>query len=200
MADFQAVFAVGDALAKYLQNAYNQTPVGTFTCNFRLVSSSEIANEDTAKLDNTVSIYLHRITTDDQFRYVTSLQDSPNEQPVLYLDLHYLITYWNVSAEGAEAEQKILTWTMQQLQSHPILDSSVLSLSPAAQGWDRTESVQLVPADLSLQDILDIWDGLGPKYRLTISYVVRAVRVDRSITPGMPVVATRFTLQDGGVS
>jgi len=60
--------------------------------------------------------------------------------------------------------------------------------------------VQLVPADLSLQDILNIWDGLGPSYRLTISYVVRVVRIDRSITPGMPVVATRFTFTDGGLS
>lgn len=116
---------------------------------------------------------------------------------MLYLDLHYLLSYWDASAEGAEAEQKILIWTMRQLQSHPILDTSILSLSSAAPGWDKTDSVQLVPADLSLQDILDIWDGLGPNYRLTISYVVRVVRVDRAITPEMPVVATRLTLQNG---
>ena len=199
MADYQAVFAVGDALAKYLQNNYDPTVVG-FPCTFKLVSSAEIANEDQTKLDKTVSLYLHRITTDEHFRAVTRLQDSPGDQPVLYLDLHYLITYWDASAEGAEAEQKILTWTMQQLQSHPILDSSVLSLSSAAPGWDRTESVQLIPSDLSLQDILNIWDGLGPSYRLTISYLVRVVRVDRAITPGMPVVATRFIFQDGGAS
>jgi hypothetical protein len=199
VADYQAVFAVGDALAKYLQNNYDPTVVG-FPCTFKLVSSAEIANEDQTKLDKTVSLYLHRITTDEHFRAVTRLQDSPGDQPVLYLDLHYLITYWDASAEGAEAEQKILTWTMQQLQSHPILDPSVLSLSSAAPGWDRTESVQLIPSDLSLQDILNIWDGLGPSYRLTISYLVRVVRVDRAITPGMPVVATRFIFQDGGTS
>lgn len=199
MADYQAVFAVGDAVAKYLQNKYDPTVVG-FPCTFRLVSSAEIANEDTTKLDKTVSLFLHRITTDENFRFVTRLQDSPNEEPVLYLDLHYLITYWDNSAEGAEAEQKILTWTMQQLQSHPILDSSMLSLSSAAPGWDATDSVQLVPADLSLQDILDIWDGLGPKYRLTIAYLARVVRVDRTITPDMPVVATRFNFQNGGTS
>jgi len=199
VADYQAVFAVGDALAKYLQNNYDPNVVG-FPCTFKLVSSAEIANEDQTKLDKTVSLYLHRITTDENFRYVTRLQDSPGEQPILYLDLHYLITYWDASAEGAEAEQKILTWTMQELQSNPILDSSILLLSSAAPGWDSTESVQLVPADLSLQDILNIWDGLGPSYRLTISYIVRVVRIDRSITPGMPVVATRFTFTDGGLS
>jgi hypothetical protein len=196
MADYQAVFAVGDALVKYLTNNYDQTAVG-FPCTFKLVSSTEIANEDTTQLDKTISIYLHRITTSDQFRYVTQLQDHPTDQPVMYLDLHYLVTYWDASAEGAEAEQKLLLWTMQQLQSRSILDTSVLSLSSAAPGWDKTDSIQIIPADLSFQDIMDIWDALGPHYRLSTCYIVRVVRVDRTIAPGMPVVATRFTYQNG---
>ncbi len=199
MADYQAVFAVGDSLVKFLQNNYDPAVVG-FPCTFKLVSSSEIATEDQTKLDKTVSLYLHRMTTNDNFRNASRLHDSPDEQPILFLDLHYLITYWDVSAEGAEAEQKILTWTMQQLQSHPILDASILSLSSAAPGWDTTEAIQLIPVDLSLEDILRIWDALGPKYRLSISYVARVVRVDRSIVPGMPVVATRFIYQDRGSS
>ncbi|MGD0931662.1 MAG: DUF4255 domain-containing protein [Candidatus Korobacteraceae bacterium] len=199
MADYQAVFAVGDAIVKYLANNYDATAVG-LPCTFRLVSSADIAKEDTTALDKTVSLYLHRITTAEFYRNVTRLQDLPSDQPVLYLDLHYLISYWDASADGAEAEQKILVWTMQQLQSNPILDTSVLSLSSTAPGWNKTDSVQLIPADLSLQDILDIWDGLGPKYRLTVGYVARVVRVDRTITSGVPVVATRFTLQNGSAS
>jgi hypothetical protein len=187
---------VGDALAKHLTNNYDPTAVG-FPCTFRLVSSTEIANEETTHLDKTVSLYLHRITTSEFFRNVTRLPNTPTEQPVMYLDLHYLITYWDASAEGAEAEQKILAWTMQQIQSHPIVDTSILSLSSAAPGWDKTESVQIIPADLSLQDILDIWDALGPHYRLSIGYVVRVVRVDRAITPSMPVVAIRSIYQNG---
>jgi hypothetical protein len=197
LANYQAVFAVGDAMARYLNNAYDPTVIG-FPCSFKLVSSAEIANEDTTKLDKTVSLYLHRITTDEHYRNVTVLPDQPYDQPVLYLDLHYLLSYWDAGAEGAEAEQKILTWTMQELQSNPIMDQSVLGLSQSAPGWDSTDAVQLIPADLSLQDILDIWNGLGPNYRLSIGYVVRVVRVDQSITPGMPVVATRFVLQNGG--
>ncbi len=197
MPDYQAVFAVGDALVKYLTNNYNPNVIG-FPCTFRLVSSAEIATEDTTALDKTVSLYLHRITSAEHYRNVTRLQDSLVDQPILYLDLHYLITYWDASAQGAEAEQKILVWTMQQLQSHPNLDVSTLSLSTTAPGWSKTDSVQIIPADLSMQDILDIWDGLGPKYRLTVGYVARAVRVDRTITPEMPVVATRFELANGG--
>ena len=64
MADYQAVFAVGDAMTKYLNNAYDPAVVG-FPCTFRLVSSAEIANENTANLNQTVSLYLHRITTSE---------------------------------------------------------------------------------------------------------------------------------------
>jgi hypothetical protein len=199
VADYQAVFAVGDAIAKYLNNAYNATLVG-FPCTFKLVSSAEISNQDTTKLDKTISLFLHRITTSEHFRYVTRLQDQPFDQPVLYLDLHYLISYWDANAEGAEAEQKILAWTMQELQSNPIMDTSVLGLSSSAPGWAATDSVQLIPADMSLSDVLDIWNGLGPKYRLSVAYIVRVVRVDQSITPGMPVVATQFAIQNAGAA
>jgi hypothetical protein len=64
--------------------------------------------------------------------------------------------------------------------------------------WDPTESIQLVLADLSLEDILRIWDALGPKYRLSIAYVARVVRIDRTAIPASPVVATRFTLEQNG--
>ena len=199
VADYQAVFAVGDALVKFLTNNYDPATVG-FPCTFRLVSSEEIANEDTTQLDKTVSIYLHRVTTNENFRFVTQLPDQPTGKPVMYLDLHYLFSYWDKSAEGAEAEQKVLVWTMQQLQSNPILDTSILSLSTTAPGWQTTDSIQIIPADLSLQDILDIWDGLGPNYRLTVGYVARALRVDTPVSPGPPVVATRFTIQPGGLN
>ena len=198
MAQYQAIYAVGKAIEKFLQ--INYPPDLGFKCTFQLVSSAEIATEGTGAttaLDQVVSIFLHRITTNENFRAVTRLKDLPGKQPILFLDLHYLITYWGTSAE---AEQLILAWTMQQLQSNPILDASIFSLSGVEAGWDPDETIQLVPADLSMQDILDIWDGLGPKYRLSVSYLARVVRIETSVPTDIPVVATRFTLQDGVTS
>jgi hypothetical protein len=197
MADYTAVFAVGDSLVRFLTSSYQaqQTALALPTpCTFKLVSSTEIATEETTTLDQMITLFLHRITTNDQFRSTSRLQDSNNKQPVLFLDLHYLITYWGAEAQ---AEQKLLAWTMQQLQSSPILDKSILTTNA---GWETTETVQLIPADLSLEDILRIWDALGPKYRLSVSYIARVVRIDRVISTGLPVVATRFTYQDGVTS
>jgi hypothetical protein len=187
MANFSAIYSVGNSIAQYLQNAYPPSLAASFACQFKLVSSTEIATEDTSALDRVVSIFLHRITINENFRSASQLLDAPTKQPAVFLDLHYLLTYWGTSSQ---AEQTILGWMIQQLQSSPILDSSILTSDGA---WDPTESVQLVMADLSLEDILRIWDALGPKYRLSVAYLARVVRIDRAITAGSPVVATRFT-------
>jgi hypothetical protein len=189
MANYSAIYSVGNSIATYLQNAYPADLSSNFACQFRLVSSTEIATEEQTALDKTVSIFLHRITVNENFRSASVIQDAPAKTPVIFLDLHYLFTYWGSSAQ---AEQTVLGWTVQQLQSAPILDKSVLSPDG---GWDANESVQLVLADLSLEDILRIWDALGPKYRLSIAYVARVVRIDRSVKPAGPVVATRFQFQ-----
>jgi Pvc16 N-terminal domain len=196
LADYTAIYSVGKSLAQYLGNSYLPSPLHTQypSVQFQLVSSSQIAEEDQTNLDQVVTVFLHRITIDENFRSAKRIQDEPTKKALLYLDLHYLITYWGTDPQ---AEQTILGWTMQQLQSAAILDSSILT---PATTWDPNESIQIVPADLSLEDILRIWDALGPKYRLSLCYIARVVRIDvsRSVTPEPPVVATRFQYTNEG--
>ncbi len=189
MADYTAIYSVGNSLASYLQSNYPPELKTAFPTNFQLVASAQIADEDQTNLDKTVSILLHRITINENCRSATRLQDIPNKQPVLFLDLHYLITYWGTDPR---AEQTILAWTMLQLQAAPILDNSILA---PASTWGAGETVQIIPADLSLEDILRIWDALGPKYRLSVSYIARIIRIDRALTPEPPVIATRLTFE-----
>jgi hypothetical protein len=192
VADYRAVYSVGSAIASFLGDHYPPPELKNqplFDCNFRLISSHDIASEDTQALDKVVSVFLHRVTRNEQVRSPNRVTDRRDVQPSLFLDLHYLITYWGSSAE---AEQVVLSWVMEQLESNPVLDTSTLS----GADWSTSETVQLVPTNLSLEDILRIWDALGPKYRLSISYIARFVRVDRLMVSGGPVVATRFRLQD----
>jgi hypothetical protein len=193
LADYTAVYSVGNSIAQFLGNSFPPALKALYpSVKFQLVASAQIAQEDTTTLDQVVTIFLHRITINENFRFATQIQDEPNKNPILFLDLHYLITYWGTDPQ---AEQTILAWAMLQLQTAPILDSSILTPSNI---WGSTESVQLVPADLSLEDILRIWDALGPKYRLSVAYIARVVRIDTSITPEPLVVATRFALTGNG--
>jgi hypothetical protein len=191
VANYRAAYSIGTSIATFLQQSYPAELKTDLPCTFRLVSSAEIAGEDAHALDKMVSIFLHRITRNEQLRSPQRKPQRPDEQPTLFLDLHYLLTYWGTSAE---AEQSILGWVMQQLETNPVMDASVLSSVGA---WEPGETVQLVPTNLSLEDILRIWDALGPKYRVSISYIARCVRVDRTVIPAGPVVATRFEFTDG---
>jgi hypothetical protein len=83
-----------------------------------------------------------------------------------------------------------MAWAMRQLYQHPILDAS--ALSPEA-GWAPDEVVQIIPSELSTEDMMRIWDALEPPYRLSVSYIARRVRLDPDrLLDAAPVVATRF--------
>lgn len=176
----------------YLSNVYPDSLRTQFPFEFRVVSSGELA--DGPELRNTVSLFLYRVTVNEQLRTSVRAVDSPDTDPPLSIDLHYLMTVW---ADNAPAEQTVLSWAMRELQLHPILDASTLSSDAA---WEVGEMVQLIPAELSNEELMRIWDLLLPKYRLSVSYIARVVRItDGARPPGRPVVAKRFTYSDNGV-
>jgi hypothetical protein len=91
----------------------------------------------------------------------------------LAVDLHYLMTVW---ANNALAEHTILSWAMRELYRHPILDKSSLS---SEADWNTADVIQLIPAELSNEDIMRIWDALVQNvYQLSVPYVARVVRID----------------------
>jgi hypothetical protein len=136
-------------------------------------------------------LFLHRVTINEHARNATQLPSKEYASPPLALDLHFLMTAWSNSALH---EQVILAWSMQQLHQHPNLE--VASLSPA--NWQPEDRVQVIPTDLSLEDIMRIWDSLQPSYRLSVAYVARVVLIDpaEDIPVALPVVSTRFTWSD----
>ena len=85
----------------------------------------------------------------------------------------------------------MLSWALLQLQMHPVLDSS--SLSPEA-GWNPGDIVHMIPAELSNEELMRIWDLLLPKYRLSVSYTARVVRIDRDPETGGPPVVEKDLL------
>jgi hypothetical protein len=185
MANVFAIHSVGNSIATYLRNSYPRTLVGLDMpdCAFDLISSGELAGEPD---DSTrITMYLYRITVNEHSRQLAA---GASARPTpLGLDLHFLMTAW---AGNARDEHTILAWAIRQLHMFPILDAS--SLSPEA-GWGANEVIQIIPAELSTEDIMRIWDALDPAYRLSVSYIARLVRLDPdSSSVGRPVVATRF--------
>jgi len=188
MANVFAIHSVGNSIATFLQNTYPEQLAGRNLpqCAFLPISSGELAS-DTDPTDVRVLLYLYRVTVNEHSRQ-TRVPSRPNATPIpLGLDLHFLLFPW---ASTAEDELVTFAWAMRQLHQFPILDAS--SLSPEA-GWSADEVVQIVPAELQVEEIMRVWDAIEKPYRLSTSYVARVVRLDPDTSvEARPVVATRL--------
>lgn len=189
MANLFAIHSVGASLVAYLRNSYPGELRDEHPCDFRLLSSGELAGLD--DVPTTVSLYLYRVTINEHLRVQRDPSVPGAAVPPLALDLHLLLTVW---ADDPVAEHAICAWVMRELHTHPIMDVS--SLSPDG-GWRADEVVQIIPAELSNEDMMRIWDALSPPYHLSLSYTARVVRIDPLVdAEHPPVVATRH--QYGG--
>lgn len=188
MANLHALHSVGQSLVTYLRNSYPDDLRADQPCDFHLISSGELAAP--TERGPELTVFLYRVTVNEHLRSAAAPSQPPGARPPLSLDLHLLLSVW---ADTALAEHTILSWTMLQLHLHPVLDAS--SLTPEG-GWNAGDFVQLIPAELSTEDLMRIWDALDPPYRLSVSYIARVVRIDGEADVGPPVVATRFTLTE----
>jgi hypothetical protein len=185
MANVFAIHSVGNSIVTYLRNSYPRALADMPDCAFDLVSSGELAGEpgDATR----ITFYLYRVTVNEHSRQMQSAAGAFVRPTALGLDLHFLMSAW---AGNARDEHTMLAWAMRQLHMFPILDAS--SLSPEA-GWGANEVIHVIPAELSTEDVMRIWDALDPGYRLSVSYIARLVRLDPDAQQhARPVVATRF--------
>jgi hypothetical protein len=189
MANVEAVHLVGQSLVTYLRNSYPEPFRTDVPCSFELLSSGELAEENNIDTP-TLSLYLYRITFNEHLRNARTTTSTGVSAGALSLDLHYLLTIW---ADNARDEQIVMTWAVHELHRRPVLDLSSLS---SAGGWGPGDYVQLIPAELTTEDLMRIWDAITPSYRLSVSYIARTVRIDVPIPTGPPVVATRMSYHD----
>jgi hypothetical protein len=190
MANHLGIYSFSQSLADFLGQSYATFEPGAggaplHQVSFEALSSSDFNSDKEIK--NEITVYLHRITTNNQLRNVRL------GQPVgaVGLNLHYLLTVW---ADNVEHEQTLMGWAIRELHYHSFLDRS--SLSEDA-GWAIDEAISLVPEDLNTEEMSRIWDMARRSYRLSYPFLARIVLLVKT-TPDetTPVVAGRFTYTD----
>lgn len=199
MAQIGAVHAVGESLVRHLRGAHGieRTTQGTLPperrtlpeCRFEQVSGAQLDGEF-SPAENLVTFYLFRLGLDRTLR-ATGDQKTPRDPKSrpLSLELHYLVTAWSADSRD---EQTLLSWTMLELHRTSLLDRA--QLVPAAL-WEPGESIQIVPSEMSHENMMRIWDALRPGYRLSVSYIARTVRLETGLREAArPVIAARYDL------
>ena len=192
MANLHAIPSVGSSLIKYLRNAYPADLQRDHPCDFRLVASGEMNGKE-VDFGTAVTLYLYRVNVNQYLRNSPHLNPQQQVTTPLSIDLNYLFTFW---ADSALAEHTILGWAVRQLYTHQTLSQS--DLTPEG-GWNPGDFVQVIPNEISNEDLMRIWDALDPGYRLSVSYVARVVRIEADAEPESPaVVSKRLHFARGG--
>jgi hypothetical protein len=197
MTSAHAVHAVGASIVTHLRQSYPADLRRDHPCDFTLVSTSKLATFKDDPPGTTVALLLYRVSTNPDLRNASRLDPALGRRPPLSVDLHYLLSVW---AESAETEHVVLAWAMAKLHETPVLDRALLADVDHDVHWLPEDLIQLIPAELSNEDVMRIWDALEPSYRLSYSYVARVVRIDpREVEPELPAVFdTRFAWTDTG--
>lgn len=181
MANVFAIHSVCRSVVSLLQDNYpaSLAELPMPPCRFEVLSPGQLAAPPAD--GNRVGLCLYRTAPNKQVR--PSRTEGGRRPPPLQLDLHLLIVPWSASAQD---EQVLLAWTMRQLELRPVLDVSSLT---AEAGWAADETIEIVPADLSTEELLQLWSALGVPYRLCAPYTARVVRIEADLPPQpQPVV------------
>lgn len=144
-----------------------------------ILGSGQLATAP-APASNALAIYLHRISIDPvgRNRYLPPAEGRRGARPELPINLHLLLIGWNTSTD---LELGYLTAAMQVIGSTMVLGAA--DVGAADRGWGADEAVQVLPEDMSTEDLMRLWDSLPGDYRLSAPYLVKTLRLAPDLDP-----------------
>ena len=107
--------------------------------------------------------------------------------PELPVNLHFLLI---AAATSATIEADLMSWAMVELANNGQLDISHVSSTDS--DWGERELLNIVPEEMSTEDLMRIWDVFETPYTATVPYVARTVRLRLNPSESQgPAVVTR---------
>ncbi|WP_058557761.1 DUF4255 domain-containing protein [Thiohalocapsa sp. ML1] len=173
MASFAGVRGTLLALEAHLQRRLPaEWQQGTMNARVRLLGSSDLGS---ALSGNLLGLYLYRIEVDAFGRnrpLAVPGRDGTTLHAELPVNLKLLLI---ANATSAEHEADLMAWAMIELANYTHLDAAILQ--DGDRDWHREEVLAVIPAELSNEDLLRLWDQFEASYTLTVAYDVRTVRL-----------------------
>lgn len=162
MATYRALAAVSEAIIRRLEASYD-TRVAGKDLTFAVYNGSKFREG----MPEGVSLFPYRV-------YLQGVNRAPRRRTRLPLELHFLLTAW---AQDPSTESTLAGWLMAHMEREPLLTHNVLNRNGKI--FQPNESVEVVAAELTTQDLFTIWERLGaPAYHLSIPYMARIIEVE----------------------
>jgi hypothetical protein len=186
MATPSAISATTESVIRLLRSSYNPADFNNAALDFQVY----VANDFLTPMDEGVSLLLYRIYHDGTNRNPPGRMqpDGQRGRNKLPLELHFMLTAW---AKQATLQHEIAGWMMRTLEDNPVLYPSLLN-TYKPDVFFPDETVELSLAQLSVEDMFNIWDVIiHHVYQLSVPYVARVVELESTL-----VDATGIAIQE----
>jgi hypothetical protein len=182
MASFQAIGSVAEAVARLLRQSWQPMLLGGIEPQFAVYQGKDFSTPMVAG----VSVFVYQVGVNRVQRTLPAA-DANHRRP-LPVDITFLLTPW---AQDVSAEHDLLGWAMRTIADNPILSAGFLNAAVAGV-FRPEETVELNPAELTNDEIFQLWQVLPTSLQLSVPYVARVVRLESTIAePAGPPVLTR---------
>jgi Pvc16 N-terminal domain len=176
MAGHRALAAAGRSIVDLLNCRFEEqfpsrprpTAVLAGTADFDRVNSSPVSVIRFPAVSVSFSPFCVNHETRPGWSAVSSV-DGVSRTP---LRMHFLVAAWDTFVES---ELELLGLAVQTLERDSILTGPMLH--PSGE-WQHGDAVQVVSDDLPLDSMSEAFEALTTKYRLSLPYVARVIRID----------------------
>jgi hypothetical protein len=176
VASYRAIEGVCGAVIDLLRDNYDPADFNQ-ELEFRVYSAGSFEDQVAAG----VSLFLFRIFVDGVHRIPPGRVGPGGERYLakLPVDLCFLLTSWG---KDPSLQQAIAGWMMRVLEDHPILPAGLLNRRTDGV-FHPDETVELLVAELTNEDLLRLWEMIGPvSYQLSVPYIARNVRIESTLS------------------
>lgn len=172
MADHRAIGAVAEAVARLLTQSWDPALLGGITPTFAVYQGKDFATP----MATGISVFVYQVGVDPVQR--TLPPADPTHRRPLPVRIALLLTAW---AQDASTEHDLLGWAMRALADTPVISSGFLNAAtPGVFG--AAETVEVVPAELTNDEIFQLWQVLPGNLQLSVPYLARVVRIESTLT------------------
>ena len=172
MATYKTVTGVLNALKVVLEARISDLAGEVSNPSIELLGSQQLRDDPSG---NALGIYLHRIAIDPNVRnrYLPPQRSGNPPRQELPVNLHILLVGRSLSAT---AEITLVAWAMQCIGTAMLLDAShMTAIDP---NWSEQEQLQIIPEEMSTDDLMRLWVSMPGDYRLSSPYLVKTLRLE----------------------
>lgn len=189
MTDPRAIAAVTRSLRMVIQQRMNADSADFNAVQVLARAPDRILADDAELETHKLNLFLYRVAPNAALANAdlpTRRGDGSNaNQPILALDLFYLLTAYGLAHDEEDA-QHLLAHAMSVVSDNGVLGREQIATALTGTAWassglaDQIEQISMSPSQLDDESLFRMWSSFGGSYRISQGYVATAVLIARA--------------------